>query len=277
VRRAGTRHVVTFYGFDVNMLPTQDKRWLSRYRELFDKADMFLCEGPHMARQLIKLGCPEEKVRVHHLGVEVENIPYEARRWENGQPLRILMAATFHEKKGIPYALQALAQIQHVTPIEITIIGDATAESRSQRERRRIMEILDKNELQHKTRLLGFQPYSVLFEEAYKHHLYVSPSVTASNGDTEGGAPVALIDMIATGMPVISTSHCDIPEVVQYGIENWLVKERDVEGLVEKLQWLINRPKDWNQMLSVGRAHVEKEFNALHQGKRLGSIYEQQM
>ncbi|MDN5836670.1 MAG: glycosyltransferase, partial [Nitrosospira sp.] len=67
-RARGLKHVVTFYGRDVNMLPAQEPIWRRRYRELFASAHLFLCEGPHMVSQLIALGCPAERVRLHHLG-----------------------------------------------------------------------------------------------------------------------------------------------------------------------------------------------------------------
>lgn len=277
VRRADVRHVVTFYGYDVNRLPTQDRNWLSRYKELFERADLFLCEGPHMAQQLRRIGCRPEKIRVHHLGVEIETIPYKPRSWQHGQPLRVLIASSFQEKKGIPYALEALAVLQHDLPMEITIIGDAGSQQRSQREKRYILDIIEDRGLATKTKLLGFQPYSILFREAYDHHVFISPSVTASDGDTEGGAPVSIIEMIATGMPVVSTSHCDIPEVVQYGITNWLVEERNVNGLVNKMRWLVEHSNEWNEYLDRGRRHVELEFSANEQGKRLEKIYQSLM
>jgi colanic acid/amylovoran biosynthesis glycosyltransferase len=99
------------------------------------------------------------------------------------------------------------------------------------------------------------------------------PSVTASDGDTEGGAPVVLSEMLATGMPVISTTHCDIPGVVDYGIENWLVAERDVQALVDRVQWLVDHASSWDEFLFAGRCHIEQEFNASIQGHNLGLIY----
>jgi len=105
----------------------------------------------------------------------------------------------------------------------------------------------------------------------------MSPSVTAPDGDSEGGAPVTLIEMIATGMPVISTKHCDIPEVVQNGIDNWLVAERDAAGLADKLLWLVGHAGHWAEMLASGRSHVEREFNAARQGGRLYEIYQEML
>ena len=226
-----------------------------------------------MAGQLINLGCNEKKVKIQHLGVGIEAIAFKPRFWEAGMPLRVLIAASFREKKGIPYALEALGQVQRKVPLEITIIGDATADPRSQNEKQRILEVIQNEGLATSTRLLGFQPYLTLLDEAYKHHVFISPSVTASDGDTEGGAPVSLIDMIATGMPIISTTHCDIPEVARYGIEGWLANERDVSGLVNRLMWLTDHSNGWLDLVRAGRRHVALEFNAIKQGQRLGQIY----
>lgn len=272
-RRRGMKHVVTFYGLDLSYLPRKNPHWNERYRELFQQANRVLCEGPHMAQCVVNVGCPENKIRVHHLGVRVDELAYRPRIWNPAQRLRVLIAATFREKKGIPYALEALGQLQHEVPLEITIIGDASGEARSQAEKRRILATIEKHNLLPKTRMLGFEPQSVFLEEAYKHHIFLSPSVTARDGDTEGGAPVAIIEMAATGMPVVSTKHCDIPHVVRHGATGLLAQERDVDGLVRHLKWLVDHPEQWNGMAEAAREHVEEEFNASVQGKRLAAIY----
>src|SRR6185295_16728292 len=90
----------------------------------------------HMAGCVVGIGCPEEKVRVQHLGVRLDKLPFQPRQWRPGEKLRVLIAATFTEKKGIPYALEALGRLQHEVDLEITIIGDAreeVAESRAQK------------------------------------------------------------------------------------------------------------------------------------------------
>ncbi len=268
-----TKHIVTFYGADVNKLPNRNEQWRSRYKELFNLANLFLCEGPFMANQLVKLGCAQEKIKVHHLGVDIDALPFKPRHWKTNEPLRILIAASFREKKGIPYALEALRKLQHEVPIEVTLIGDANSGLRNQKEKQRIVNIIRTSGLQSKTRLLGYQPYSIFFKEAYNNHIYLSPSVTASDGDTEGGAPVSMIEVMATGMPVVSTKHCDIPEVVQYGIPDWLVEERNVAGLVAKLMWLIENPNEWKKLVTIGRRHVETRFDASRQGSELSKIY----
>lgn len=271
-KKACLKHIVTFYGVDVNHLPLHYPEWKERYKDLFAHADCILCEGPYMASSIINLGCPKEKVKVHHLGIPTNNFLFKPRKWNCNDPLRILIAASFREKKGIPYALKALAQLNSSVPIEITIIGDAIQERTSKLEKENILNTIQRQKLDSKVRHLGFQPHSVMIEEAYKHHIFISPSITAKDGDTEGGAPVSIIEMAATGMPIVSTKHCDIPNIIRNGM-GLLTEERDVSGLVNCLKRLVNHPQEWNSMLYKARKHIEKEFNAITQGNKLAEIY----
>jgi colanic acid/amylovoran biosynthesis glycosyltransferase len=272
VRKTGAKHVVTFYGKDVNYIPRLDE-WADRYRDLFADVDMVLCEGPHMARCIEKLGCDADKVQVHHLGVEVEKMRYEPRLREPGEPLRALIAASFREKKGIPYAIEALGRVSAEIQVEITIIGDSSEDPRSHPEKERILEALDRWRLVDRTRLLGYQPHDVFLKELYRHHVFVSPSVTASDGDTEGGAPISIIEAVASGMPVATTFHCDIPSVVIHGHTGWLAPEQDAGALADNLLDLLDRPESWQAMSAAGRRHIEDEYSARAQAVKLNDVY----
>ncbi len=272
-RRHRLAHVVTFYGADVTYYPTMDPRWHGRYREMFVRADAVLCEGTFMGRSIAALGCPESKIRVHHLGVDLSSIAYEPRTWRPGEPFRVLLSGSFREKKGFPYALEALARIQDDVALEVTIIGDEHGEARTIREKQAMLDVIARTGLGPKVRMLGYQPYAMVMEEARRHHVFLSPSVTASDGDTEGGAPVSLIEMSASGMMVVSTTHCDIPGVVLHGRTGFLAPERDVDALVALLRRVIADPDAWRPMQDAGRAHMEAEFDAARQGERLAGIY----
>jgi colanic acid/amylovoran biosynthesis glycosyltransferase len=271
----GLKHIVTFYGFDVNRIPLLHPKWKTRYARLFDHVDRVLCEGVHMADCIRKLGCPSEKIKVHHLGIDLEAIPFKPRIWSRGEPLRFLIAATFREKKGIPYALEALGRMQKDFPMEITVIGDATQEDRSQMEKGKILKIMDRYQLHPKIKMMGFQSMNVLFKEAYEHHIFLSPSVTAEDGDTEGGAPVSILEMLASGMPVVSSRHCDIPSIVHHNKSGFLAEERNVEELAQHIQWLTHNPSDWKSLVENGRRHLEREYDAKTQGIRLAQIYQE--
>ena len=275
VRFTRAKHVVTFYGFDVGMMPAQNPKWKTHYKALFQSADLFLCEGSHMADCIIALGCPREKIRVQHLGVALDRIPFKPRKWHPDEPLRVLISASFREKKGIPYALDALGQLKNDFAFEVTIIGDATEEEGSRKEKERILSVIKKHDMQSMVKMLGFRSYPFLMEQAYKHHLFVSPSVTAGNGDTEGGAPVTIIEMMATGMPVTSTTHCDIPEVVNYGRGGMLSPERDTGSLAGCIKWWLQHTELWGNLLIHARKYLEKEYDVQKQAIILENIYKE--
>jgi colanic acid/amylovoran biosynthesis glycosyltransferase len=273
IRKVKARHVVTFYGLDVNQLPVKYPVWRKRYKRLFAEADLFLCEGTHMGRCLVELGCPAHKIKVQHLGVDVDSIVFRPRQWSPADPLRVLIAASFREKKGIPYAIQALQEVAKNTPLQLTIIGDAGQDPDSQKEKGLILTALERSGLKESTRMLGYQPHQVMLQEAYNHHLFLQPSVTAADGDTEGGAPVAIIEMLATGMPVVATTHCDIPEVVGPAFSHLLAPERDVGKLAECIERLLDKPGSWSDLIQKGREHVELEYHLVRQAERLISLY----
>ena len=163
--------------------------------------------------------------------------------------------------------------MQREVPLAITIIGDASPEERSWKEKELILKVIEKHQMGQIVRMLGYQVYKILFKEAYKHHIFLSPSVTAKDGDTEGGAPVTIIEMVASGMPVVSTTHCDIPEVIENGVTGFLAPERDVDKLVSHIRWLLGNSNSWETMLRSGQEKIIKEFDVRVQADRLGCLY----
>lgn len=229
-----------------------------------------------MAQSLIDLGCPKEKVKVQGLGIDVDEIEFVPRKIAANGKIKILIVGRFIEKKGIPFALKAVAKIKHHFPnLQITIIGNSTGSRREEVEKARIYEVVENHGLKTITHFLGFQPYDKVLDLAYDHQIFLSPSVRASDGDTEGGVPVTIIEMLASGMPVVSTNHCDIPGVITHGISGLLAPERDVNTLSEHLIWLIDNHKKWEEITYAGRLHIEKNFNAKIQGEKLMKIYQQ--
>lgn len=273
VRRAGLKHVVTFYGQEVQRLPTIEPSWRQRYSRLFSSVDRVLCEGPHMARCLAGLGCHPDKLKIHALGVDLNRIEFSPRSWRPGTPLRVLLAATFREKKGIPSGIHALGKLKSEVELEVSIAGDASTEPRSRREKSLILAAVRASGLEDRVRFLGVLTHAELQRAACRHHVFLSPSRTASDGDTEGGAPVSIIEMAASGMPVVSTVHCDIPEIILHRQTGLLAAEGDVPGLAEQMRWLIRNPGAWRALAEAARQRIRERFNAATQGQRLAELY----
>ncbi len=274
-KRCRVPHIVSFYGLDVGYLPRVQRRWLSRYRGMGKTVAMVLCEGPHMAQRIAGLGIPLEKITIFRLGIDLRQIPFTPRNFPRDGKIRFLVAGTFREKKGIPYAIEALGLLAKEYPnFELTLIGDAGTSDREQREKETILRALDRTCLRGRTRLLGYQPHDVLIDELYNHHIFLSPSVTASDGDTEGGAPVMLIEAAASGMPVVGTSHCDIPFVLAKENQPFLAPERDAQTLVRMIRALLDI-KSWKSIVSSNRRLVESELDCQTQAHKLQELYRQ--
>lgn len=272
-QKYGVRQVVTFHGLDLSYLPRVDRRWYSRYREMSDRVDLVLCEGPHMARCIADLGVNPAKIKIFRLGIDVARIPFVPRKNDKGGVKRFLIAASFREKKGIPYALEALGLLmKSYSAIEITVIGDSLGSEREEAEKRKIVSATERYGLRSKVRFLGYQSYDRVIREFYQHDVFISPSVTSSDGDTEGGAPVTVIEAAASGMPVISTLHCDIPFVLSDENRSYLVPERDAAGLCQVMDRLL-QCEDWAPIVSANRHLVEQELDVRRQTLRLANLY----
>jgi colanic acid/amylovoran biosynthesis glycosyltransferase len=102
----------------------------------------------------------------------------------------------------------------------------------------------------------------------------MQPSVTASNGDTEGGAPVSILEGMAAGLPVIATRHADIPNTVVEGENALLAPERRPDVLSEALIEIARDPSLWARLSAAGRVHASRRFDCRKQSSDLESIYD---
>lgn len=267
-RVLGIPHITSFYGRDASVLPRK-AYWRSLYKRLFREGDLFLAEGSHMGEVLVRIGCPREKIRVVHLGVDLSGIPFEVRKPCVDGKIVGLIAASLREKKGIPYALEAVARVVERWPaLRIRVVGDGPM-------RREIEERVGRVDLAGKVELLGYRDFAFYLKELHRAHFLLSPSVTARDGDCEGGAPVCLIDAQAAGLPILATTHCDIPEVTVPERSALLSPERDVKELAANLERLLENPDRWVEMGRAGRAHVEAEFDIRKQTDRIAEIYDE--
>ena len=262
--RTGLPLVTSFHGYDATRFP---RRRPDVYRPLFAEGDLFLACSEALRKRLLSLGCPEVRLRVHHVGIDLGQIPFHERQVEEGDTVNLLLVGRMVEKKGIPYALRAFANVRRYRRrVTLTLIGDGpdrpTVES--------LIRELDLSDV----RLLGAQPHDVVLSEMGRAHIFIQPSVTAADGDTEG-IPGTLMEAQASGLPVVATWHGGIPELVADGQSGYLVSERNSHALAERLRHLIEHPELWGPMGRAGRAVVEERFNLHTQVAVLENYYDE--
>lgn len=254
--------ITDFRGNDASGIPA---RRPGMYRHLFADGDLFLARSKGMKKDLIALGCPPEKILVHHSGIAVDRFEYKERTATDGS-IRILFAGRLTEKKGAEFALRSFVEAREkYKSIELTMIGDGPEANKL----RNFIKTMDLNTHVH---FLGAQSHDRVIAEMQRSHILLLPSKTARSGDKEG-IPNVLMEAMATGMPVLSTFHAGIPELVEHGKSGYLVPEGDLASLTEGLLYLIERQNLWQYFGKNGREKVEKDFNIYIQTEKLERIY----
>jgi len=253
--------ITSFYGYDVTQIP---REFPSIYQDLFKQSDLILVLSEAMKEELLKLHCPLEKLRVHHVSVDLNKFkPVEKR--EKGYNT-ILLVGRLVEKKGVPLAIEAFARIKDRYPeTKLRIIGEGYLKDT-------IEGLIRQLNLQDRITLLGFHTHNQIIEEMANADIFILPSYTSERGDKEG-TPMVLMEAQAMGLPVVSTFHAGIPEVVIDGEAGFLIKEKDVDALADRLEYLLAHPELRIEMGKKGRAHIEKNYDVKQEAKELVKLY----
>ena len=256
----------TFHGLDIsgNLQKFGDRV----YDSLFDKGDLFLPISECWKRRLVDLGCEEKKIIVHRMGIDCHKFNLTPRQPYTDGQIRLVTVARLVEKKGVEYGIRAVAKLSQLyQDIEYNIVGDGDL-------RPALEKLVADLNLGHAVKLLGWKQRTEVVEILDNADILLAPSVTSQNGDREG-IPVVLMEAMAMGLPVVSTQHSGIPELVEDGVSGFLVPERDWEALAEKINYLIQHRDIWVQMGQEGRLQVEKFYNIDLLNDRLIEIYQQ--
>jgi colanic acid/amylovoran biosynthesis glycosyltransferase len=214
------------------------------------------------ARRLEELGCPREKIAVHRLGVDTRAFAFHERHARPNEGVRLLSVCRLAEKKGVEYALRAIALLRSRSPeLRYDIVGDGPL-------RGDLEKLVIELDLSDRVVFHGACRREEVAALVGAAHVFVAPSVTARDGDQEG-IPVAIMEAMASGLPVVSTRHGGIPELVHDGATGALVGERDVAGLARALHRLLDDRPSWARLGREGRRVVETEYDLERQNDRL--------
>ena len=273
-QRLGIPLVTSFYGSDAWFLPEKGSCWRNRYMELFAAGSMFLVEGPAMRTRLCELGCPEKKIIIQRIGVDLTALKFEKKDFS--ADLSVVMLGRFVEKKGLVDGLRAcaLASASGVK-LRVTIIGDASANNPAgQRIKTQLQALASEPALAGRVQFTGFIPMERARAVIREHNVFLCPSKHAADGDAEGGSPVILTEAMAAGLLCIGTRHCDIPEVIRDGKTGLSCSEGGVNEMAKSLCDISAQQVNCNMLTEAGRCHVDQNFMVEHQMEKLRGVYE---
>ncbi len=264
-RKAGVLHgkiLTTFHGGDIVCDASKYAR--NGYELLFREGDGFTANSMFTANRAIAVGCPEEKIRVWPMGLDLMNYDFRERSMPVGGPVTLLTVSRFAKEKGIEFSIRACALLMRKRPnIEYRIIGDGP-------ERGALEGLINELGLNDRVRLLGWKTEEALSAIYRDAHLFVCPSITDPIPEAQG---VVLQEAQACGLPVVATRTGGIPESVVEGQSAFLVPEQDPDALADRIEYLLDRPDIWAEMGRAGRKYVESKFDMSLLTDRLVEIY----
>ena len=257
--------VTTFYGYDLTSYLNINGKDV--YKKLLVEADILLPICNYFKEILIEIGCNEKKITIHRIGIDVNKFSPFNNCFPNDNSFRILSIARLVEKKGIENGILAIAKLLKSFPnIQYHIAGDGPL-------RGTLMDLLDRLGIKNNVHILGWMDQEEILNLISRAQILLAPSVTGKNGDQEG-TPVAIMEALASGLPVVSTFHSGIPEIVLNEKTGYLVKEGDVHDLAKKIGKLISNKILLNRMAKEGRKHIVDKFNIDKLNDKLVTIYQ---
>jgi colanic acid/amylovoran biosynthesis glycosyltransferase len=176
-----------------------------------------------------------------------------------------LQISSLSPKKGHQYTLKAFAmflQDTHQKNCQLIIAGDGS-------ERDKLEYIARKLGIQNNVQFTGVVTSLEAAALLQKADVFVHHSVTAPNGDIEG-IPNAIIEAMSMKLPVISTYHSGIPELVTDKVNGYLVKEKDINNYALKMQAALEMG-----FLEINREKITEFYEVNKQNEKLEKIYNQ--
>lgn len=266
--RAGVPFVVSYYGHDVVLHGSRERyqAWAWWYvllrRRMLRRAARVIVLSDHMRRALIAQGCPEHKLAVVRLGIDVARFAGERPPYEG--PLRVLMIGREVDKKGFDDGLRACRALrERGVPCRVTVLGTGGPL---------------KAELVRLGDDLGLdvawpEPASPVPEALAAADVLLVPSRRAASGDEEG-TPTVILEGGAAGLPVVSTRHAGIPEQIVDGETGLLADERGVPALAAALERLAADPGLRERLGRAARRKVEAEYSHAAHTAALTRLYD---
>lgn len=257
--------LVSFHGMDI-MLRNDEPGYNERLRELLRVLPLVLARSESLADRLAALGCDRSKIRINRTGIPMDGFPALTRRPPAGGTWRIVQASRFIEKKGLFDTLEAFAIFRAQYPAaELVFAGEGPLE-KPLRERAAALG------LGSAVRFPGFCRQTDLARIFSESHIFIHPSQTTAKGDQEG-VPNAMLEAMATGLPVVATLHGGIPEAVTSREDGILVPERDIPALAQALLELAGDPSLYTTLSTHAAASVREKFEQSRSISRLEDCY----
>ncbi|RPI87328.1 MAG: colanic acid biosynthesis glycosyltransferase WcaL [Chloroflexi bacterium] len=193
-----------------------------------------------------------KKVSCIYHGLDTKK--YSRKTEQNPSGHIILSVGQLKERKGFPYLVEACALLMKKgLDFECLIIGEGPMRSGLESQIKTLG-------LSGKVRLLGAITPEEVIEQYEKANIFVLPAILGTDGDRDG-IPNVILESMSMEIPVISTNHSGIPEVVENGVNGLLVPPKDSHALADALCSILENPAWGREMGRNGRKVIVEKFD----------------
>ncbi|HKR07036.1 MAG TPA: glycosyltransferase family 4 protein [Bacteroidia bacterium] len=254
-KKAGIPLIVHFHGYDAYMNSVL-LEYKEKYKIMFQSAAAIIAVSNDMKQQLISLGAPPEKVFYNPYGVDLNF--FKAKEKSSGTHV-FLFTGRFVNKKAPHLLLIAFNRVLKEIPnAKLIMIGDGGVVGSDQLFNA-CKQLVAALKINHAVEFYGAKSHESVANAMQNATIYVQHSVVPENGDSEG-TPVAILEASASGLPVISTKHAGIKDVIIDGETGYLVDEYDVDAMTERMIHLANNPELAYSMGQAARIRIAEYF-----------------
>lgn len=255
--------VTTFHGVDMSSCLDREPKL---YAHLFAHGELFMPVSEYWRQRLVAHDCDPARVVIHRMGIDTERFGFGFSRLGGSGPVSILTVGRLIEKKGVEYGLRAVAKFAaRGVPLRYDIVGDGPLKS----DLEALAETLG---IADRVRFHGARAHDDVVRLMRASDILLAPSVTDALGEQEG-IPVTIMEAMATGLPVISSVHSGIPELIDDRVNGILVPERDVDGIVTALTELLTSPERSQNIAASARSKVVADYNIANLNLQLEAYY----
>jgi glycosyltransferase involved in cell wall biosynthesis len=207
-----------------------------------------------------------EKTEIVRCGIEPSYYQMANQNVASSKQMEIISVGSLQPYKGHIYLVKACAELmKRGIPFHCRIVGGGDLRSM-------LEHTIQENHLQGCIELMGPRKQDEVSKFLRTANCYVQPSIVTHTGKMEG-IPVALMEAMASRIPVVATSISGVPELVHPGETGWLVPPEDVGALADALSEIYRDPVEARRRAELGQKWVFEEFDLSSNVQKLASLF----
>lgn len=232
-------YVVWGQGSDI-YLPDRFTRLTSKF--ILQNADAVLALTQNMKQKMKQIYDRDISIVPNGIDLEKFKIPSESKKGRDAKT--IVFVGRLHPVKGVRYLLQAMKIVHAEMPdAKLILVGDGE-------ERENLESLTNSLGIRECVEFAGKVPHERIQDYMNQAEVFVLPSLSE-------GFPVTILEAMACGLPIVATNVRGIPNIVEEGVNGYLVNVKSPDEMAERILFLLQNDEMRERMSANNREKVE--------------------